>query len=314
MQYLLVGNYGVGNVGDEALKEYFLWKYPQVEWKVLSANPQKDELPRFPAGIRSFMSFRWIKTLSSLSRSEGIVFGGGSLFTDVESVRAPILWWIHALVAKIFGKRIILAFQGIGPLNSRIGTWCARSVLRSADSISVRDPASKSRCESLVKNKNIVQSFDPVISLIKAIKVPENTKNVFTIIPRFSSPESFKKTAVDLLNERDVEEVHILSMHPDDEREQAFCEELRSSLRRPAHLMNIKTLDALLHEVQQASFVYTQRYHGALAALALGRDFAVLSQKDGDKLSEIFALKDSLHQCQEWLEAGERTLLRSIEK
>ena len=34
MRLLLVGNYGVGNLGDEALREYFLKRFPEVQGEV----------------------------------------------------------------------------------------------------------------------------------------------------------------------------------------------------------------------------------------------------------------------------------------
>ena len=96
MRYLLVGNYGVGNAGDEILKDYFLERFPGIEWIVCSACPVSGEVWRLPAGVRSFLSFKWLYTLWVLRKSDGMVFGGGSLFTDVESVRACFVWFAHA--------------------------------------------------------------------------------------------------------------------------------------------------------------------------------------------------------------------------
>ena len=88
-QFLLVGNFGVGNVGDEAIRTYILQAFPEVHWTVLSGDRmQSGDVPRLPYGIRSFLSTAWWKTLRAYRSSDGIVFGGGSLFTDVESKKA----------------------------------------------------------------------------------------------------------------------------------------------------------------------------------------------------------------------------------
>ncbi|MEK7137506.1 MAG: polysaccharide pyruvyl transferase family protein, partial [Patescibacteria group bacterium] len=142
MQYLLVGNYGVSNAGDEILREYFLERFPEIDWKVLSAHPEKGEFPRFPAGLRSFFSLRWLSTLRELRKADGMVFGGGSLLTDTESVRACFIWFLHAAAAWLLHKPIILAFQGIGPFRTKAGEWCSRWVVRRAAFISVRDEES----------------------------------------------------------------------------------------------------------------------------------------------------------------------------
>ena len=114
MRLLMVGNYGDGNVGDEALREYFLRRYTSHRWTVLSAHPSTpQELPRLPSGIRSFLSFKWLRTLNQLPDFDAVVFGGGSLFTDIESPLACILWWLHVRAARFFGKPVLLAFQGV---------------------------------------------------------------------------------------------------------------------------------------------------------------------------------------------------------
>jgi len=74
MRLLLVGNYGVGNLGDEALKEYFLTRFPEIDWIVVSANPRTGEVARLPMGIRSFFWLRWMATLRAYREADGVVF------------------------------------------------------------------------------------------------------------------------------------------------------------------------------------------------------------------------------------------------
>ena len=83
MKCLLVGNFGVGNLGDEALKDYFLQEFSTVDWTVVSADPQGEkEVARLPGGVRSLLKLQWFKTLFAYRSCDAIVFGGGSLFTD----------------------------------------------------------------------------------------------------------------------------------------------------------------------------------------------------------------------------------------
>lgn len=74
MHCVLIGNYGVGNFGDEALKEYFLSAFPDITWSVVSARPSGEELPRLPGGFRSLFS-HWWKTLGAIRNTDAVVFG-----------------------------------------------------------------------------------------------------------------------------------------------------------------------------------------------------------------------------------------------
>jgi len=281
MRYLLVGNYGVGNLGDEALKEYFLTAFPEVEWVIVGVD-----VPRLPLGLRSL--FRpWWKTIRALRQSDGVVFGGGSLFTDVESVFACLLWWWHAIIARLFGKPVLLAFQGIGPFRTRLGEWCARSVVRRAEHLSVRDPISFSRVNGWYLNTEIVQTFDPIFSLIEGKKYNQSSQNVFIIIPRHNSGETFVDRAREVLTGGQWKRVRILSLQPADVQEKRVCDRLREALGDHVEVVPISSIDQLAQEVAQASFVLSQRYHGALVAAALESDVEICAQGSADKLQGL---------------------------
>lgn len=286
MRCLLVGNFGVGNLGDEALKEYFLTEFSDIHWLVVSASPQENnEVARLPSGIRSVLGFGWIKTLQTYRSVDAVVFGGGSLFTDTESVFACFLWWIHAMAACAFGKPIHFAFQGIGPFQTRAGEWFARSALRRAASISVRDTLSKKRCEMFKLDTKIVQSFDPVFSLFKNKNVLVSTKNVFVLIPRKNSGDKFTISAEKLLKSMAPIQVRIVSMHPDDASEKHICKNIADQFQ--GTIVSADSIDILLAVLADAKGVLSERYHGALAAMALGKEVEIISQQEGDKLSTL---------------------------
>lgn len=281
MRVLLIGNYGVGNLGDEALKDFFLQEFPNVDWVVIN----KDQ--RLPAGIRSLLSFRWIGTLKEYSKCDAVVFGGGSLFTDIESVFACVLWWIHSLPARVLGKPIHLAFQGVGPWKTRVGEWLTASVLQSSTTISVRDSASKTRAETLCKNKKIVQTSDPVICLIEKEKVHIRTENVLILIPRKNSSENFTNKAQKIVKSTQWDAIRVISMEPENTSEKGFVKSLSEALDSPLTVHAVRTLPELLSYIISAKTVLSERYHGALAALVLGKQVEIVVQRDGDKLSQL---------------------------
>ncbi len=289
MRLLLVGNYGVGNLGDEALREYFLSRFPEIEWSVVTASSkEKCDVPRLPCGIRSFFRPWWL-TLKAFRACDGVVFGGGTLFTDTESVFACFLWWLHAKAASIFEKPVFFAFQGIGPFKTRTGKMFAASALRNASFLSVRDAASLARAGTMVKGISVVEGFDPIFALLQEVPV-ERSKEVFAIIPRGNASQTILEAAC-IRSREEGKQVSILSLQPEDHGERAICEALL--VRIPgSQLRPITDLVSLAREVARCDAVFTARYHGAIAALALDVPFEVFSQGAGDKLASLPSLKD----------------------
>jgi polysaccharide pyruvyl transferase WcaK-like protein len=286
MHCLLIGNYGVGNLGDDALREYFLRRLPDVDWTVVTvAGERTDEVPRLPLGLRSVFK-PWWKTLAAIWRADAVVFGGGSLFTDIESVFACILWGWHAFVARLFRKPVLLAFQGIGPFRTKTGERIARRVVSSAAFLSVRDAASFARVKSWRKHTNVIQTSDPVILLLLEQNRVIQPKNVFTLIPRGNSSQSFLSRARELGTDASFGSVMILSLHPDAEDDCSVCRSIAASIPG-ASIREIRSLDALVSAIAGSSFVLSARYHGALAALALGIPYEAVPQGEGDKLASL---------------------------
>lgn len=286
MSVLLIGNFGVGNLGDDILRDYFLQRFPDISWTVVSARPSNErEVPRLPLGLRSLLR-PWWRTLSAFRSCDAVVFGGGSLFTDTESVKACLLWGWHAWMARVFRKPIILAFQGIGPFRTKMGEGIAKRVVGWASFLSVRDGASFTRVRSWVDTKKIVQTMDPAILLMDAEKMATQPKNVFTIIPRGNVGETFFARASELVQSGGYKGVHILSLHPESDPERAICRRLEELF--PSHMsLCIYSLEELLEHVRRSAFIFTARFHGGIAALALGVPFEAFSLGAGDKLSQL---------------------------
>ena len=292
--YLLIGNYGVGNVGDEALKEYFLQRFPEIEWVVLSANPEHVEIPRLPFGIRSFFT-PWWRTLLAYWQCNGVVFGGGSLFTDTESSLAPVLWWWHAVLAAFIRKPVFLAFQGVGPFRTRRGEWCARWVGRRAALLSVRDVLSLARVERWNLNKKCILSFDPVFSLMisknirlcpsfAAIPVDAVRSKILLIIPRGNSSREFWDRS----------------------------EKMRGEGWEGVRVQEPRSLSELSAFISSSSFLLTQRYHAGIVALVLGVSFEAVPQVLGDKFDALNHEDRDLVHLRERVRGGEEALRNAL--
>jgi polysaccharide pyruvyl transferase WcaK-like protein len=309
MKAVLIGNYGVGNWGDEALCEYFLRRFPDVDWTVVTAAPTQvrglAHIPRLPFGPRSLLRGGWVRTLRAMRSSDVVVFGGGSLFTDVESIKAPLLWGWHAFVARLMGKRIFLAFQGIGPFRTGLGRWISHCVIRWSSFVSLRDEES---VERLPKNTKYVLSFDPILSVFSAPKEVRSQK-VLVVIPRHNSGRTLMLAIQNAISKHQFDSVSILSLQPDAEKE--ICVRVQSEVGLPATIIPIRSLEELQTAIVGTALVISERFHGALAAMALSVPVQICSQKEGDKLSGLKKSIEAgidLETLRQRLRVGEKSL------
>jgi polysaccharide pyruvyl transferase WcaK-like protein len=236
-----------------------------------------------------------------------VVFGGGSLFTDAESWKAPVFWWFYAFVAWCYGRKIVLAFQGIGPCSGTIAKWTTGWVLLRASLVSVRDPKSLDRVtgflgETGMKNKIVVRTFDPAIAIFKGTS--RNSAKKLIIVPRMNTTTEF---LADVQAEvaKGWNEVVVLLLEP--REDQHAAQQVRQAIKHDAvRTVEVRSFHVLAGEVSSASFVLTQRFHGAVAALANTVPFRAVPQKPGDKLDEANRMDPA--KAQELLQAGENAL------
>lgn len=317
MKAVLIGNYGVANLGDEALRDYFLKSFPEVQWTVLSAHPRGGELPRLPAGFRSFLKLNWFGTLKAMKKSDAVVFGGGSLFTDVESSLACFLWFVHAFTAWIFRVPYFLAFQGVGPFKTFWGRGLSRWVFRHAEFVSVRDHFSYGQTQEFHMHTKVIQTFDPVILAVQNSKSQRVQKEI-VLIPRHNTGIAFFEAIQSALRQFPSHPVKIVSMQPDDVEEKKVCAQIHDAVPGLVGLAAVRTLDELSSALEGAAVVVSGRYHGALAALALHLPLIIIPQASGDKLSSLLPYaegRESIGQAMESTERGQeelRTALLSV--
>ncbi len=291
---LLIGNYGIGNLGDEALKNFFLTSSLNVDWTVLSANPSSgNEVPRLPTGLRSFLRFNYLKTLKVFISAEVAIFGGGTLFTDTESRWAGFIWWIHACWCYVLGIPYILAFQGFGPFKPGFGTSFAKWSVKRAALVIVRDVQSFKRVKEWKMKGDLLQSVDPVLWQVRTIAQQHEllpTDGHLLIIPRHNSTDSFNDALQDVFTDRDWSKVTVVSMEPNNQQELTVCQQIAMQCPGEVTLSAVSTLEELVEIVADAEHVVSQRLHGAVAAIGLGRSVDIISQRKNDKLDALAQL------------------------
>lgn len=139
---LLAGAFGQGNPGDEALLDSFLEALPGWHAVVTSRDPAATEVAHCCEAVPT-------RDARSLARrvvdSDAVVFAGGTLFKllDPSTRRHPLDLLRKALAlalwARTLGKPVAMVGVGAGTLPSRTARALARSLVRQADLLILRD-------------------------------------------------------------------------------------------------------------------------------------------------------------------------------
>ncbi len=168
---LIVGYYGAGNAGDEAILNSVLWQLrteiPDLLPFVVSDDPGSTSNRYAVESIgKNDKPALW----KAVRDCQMIVLGGGGLLQDYWNVDLSSLfsegttfsYYAYAALASLFDKHLLLYAVGVGPLLSETGRRYTRMLAEQAQLILVRDQESKSLLTELgVNGARIHVTADP---------------------------------------------------------------------------------------------------------------------------------------------------------
>ncbi|MBT4917754.1 glycosyltransferase [Candidatus Peregrinibacteria bacterium] len=220
---LIIGSYGAGNIGDEAMLDVILDKLEGKECYVLSGDVKdtkkrhpeaKDVAIHFPFGLRSFFSFKWLKSFKLLRKSDLVLLGGGGLFTDMYSFKAILLWCWHIRWARFYNKRVILFANSVGPFKSKLAAHITKKALKKCEKVIVRDELSAEVVKKLIGKDPVVGS-DVVFLKDHKCKVERKKSALINLRPWDQDFVEIKSFVGDLID--DGYEVTFVAMEKMDE-------------------------------------------------------------------------------------------------
>ena len=146
MKIALLGYYGFGNCGDEALRE------------------------SITAGIKGVLPQAQVKILRYdlrvLMDCDMLILGGGSLLQDKTSTRSFLYYAGMIRLAKLLRKKVYLMAQGIGPVTKWFNKLFLKRILRQVELITLRDLRSLYYLESInIENPKLLETADPTFLL-----------------------------------------------------------------------------------------------------------------------------------------------------
>lgn len=171
----IIGWYGHGNVGDEALLKTVYSQVrsqlPSADITVFSDVPEAvsaygfETAPTLPLSPRSWLKApaRAMQALRAWGRQDLLVLGGGGFFADDVSLRNVVKWTITITLARLAGTRVAAYAIGVGPLNSPLSRILARLAFGRMDLVTVRDDESR-RWLQKSGIANVHVTADPVVS------------------------------------------------------------------------------------------------------------------------------------------------------
>ncbi len=179
MKIFLIGWFGAGNMGDEAiLLSELLFLRAQIkeaEFYILSFDPDRtrrltDGIPEVKRILRmgakgNVMKSDFSGIFKAFKEVDLVVIGGGGIFQDLYNHYPIPFFSAMAFLSRLNRKRLVLYCVGIGPVSTFGGKILCRYTANAAEFISVRDAESKSLLREFGVSKDIHLSADPVFLL-----------------------------------------------------------------------------------------------------------------------------------------------------
>lgn len=164
---LISGYYGFNNTGDEAMIETMSSMLAKRDCAliVLSSNPDKTkEL----YNVQAYNRYKIGEVIKAIRQADIVVSGGGTLFQDITSKKS--IWYYLGIVkiAQLFRKKICVAYQGIGPIDTKLYRKMTKRTLnkKSVKMVGMRDNQAIEYAKKLgIKEDKIFFSSDMIFMM-----------------------------------------------------------------------------------------------------------------------------------------------------
>lgn len=160
------GYYGFKNFGDELILSILTERLKRdgADITVFTVNP---EFTAQTYGVKTARTFNPIDVIKTISATDVLISGGGSLFQDATSVKSVIYYAFVLGLAQLLDKKTIVFAQGVGPLYHPLSRFLVKHLFRKCNAVSVRDEKSLKLLHGWGINAELTE--DPAYSL----KIPQ---------------------------------------------------------------------------------------------------------------------------------------------
>lgn len=277
---LISGYYGFKNSGDDALLLAIvqdLKKYKSdVSLEVLSKTPEETEAVY---GVKAINRMNPFAVIGGIIRCKMLLSGGGTLIQDGTSTKSLLYYLTIIKTAHLFGKKVMLYSNGIGPLREEHRKM-TRKVLNKADIITLRDEASLNEIKSLgVDKPEIILTADSAFD-IECKTGGENILKMLGIFPDEKyvcfSVRSWKKAndnfcdeiaaAADYIIDKYKYKVLFLPMQP--ERDSDVTHRIQKLMKNKSMCLDGRNkIEDIMAVIGKAEFCIGMRLHSLIYAV-----------------------------------------------
>lgn len=164
---LMSGYYGFNNSGDDAILLSIHASMGRLNQKtkitVLANNPAQTKQKY---GVEVAYRYNIISVIKAIKNCDVLISGGGSLLQDRTSTRSIVYYLSIIKCAKMFGKKVMLYANGIGPVTKPKNRQLVKSVVNRADIITLREENSLEELRGMgVENPKAYVTADPVFTM-----------------------------------------------------------------------------------------------------------------------------------------------------
>ena len=281
---LLSGYYGFRNSGDDALllaiAQDLREVCPDLSLTVLSASPKMTEKEY---GLSSVNRMNPFSLLLSLLRCDLLISGGGTLIQDRTSTKSLLYYLTVIRLAALFGKKVMLYSNGIGPLKEKHRSL-TRRVLNRVSLITLRDPASEEELSRIgITKPKILLTADPAFSLtpsdsrrakeiLRSVGLCEDkTTFCLSVRPWKDLPQNAAEilsSAMDELCRQKGAQCVFIPMQP--EKDAALCRAIAEKMKEPCALLPPCDIRETLAVIGLCSLCVGMRLHSLIYAVSRG--------------------------------------------
>ena len=167
---LIAGYHGFGNCGDEAILQAMVKNIRALPVDLeITALSKKPDFTKTEYNVNSVQRFDLFGVLGAILKSDVVLSGGGTLLQDGTSTRSLLYYLSIIKTAKLFGKRVMVYANGIGPVNGARNRKLVKKVLTGVDVITLREKLSEADLRSIgVTRDDVTVTADPAFTLESA--------------------------------------------------------------------------------------------------------------------------------------------------
>lgn len=208
-KYSVLGCYGEGNLGDEAIlaglkrlirlsdEEALFTIYIGTE-SFATAYAEQTVLDHNLVKLKNwyglFIKGKIFDIIKAMIKTDVLVIGGGELIRDDFGIMPLLAITEKALMAKLFGNKLALLGIGVGKLDTTMGRLLTKMLINFSETVIVRDQGSQAILQELAPTRKISVARDVAFTLpsVRSIDLPGSSRIIAVSIRDWPSAWSSK--------------------------------------------------------------------------------------------------------------------------